>query len=255
MSGMQAKQLRIGTSGYQYKHWKGVFYPETIRQKDWFEYYARFFDTVELNNTFYRLPDVRTFSSWRSRTPPGFCYVLKYSRYGSHIMHLKNPQQHVEPFLNNARVLGRLLGPILVQLPPQWRLDLARLEQFLVFVPRKHRWALEFRNPSWLCPEVYAVLRRHRAALCIHDMIPDHPQEVTSDWIYLRYHGSRPHGSYSEDQLRREADKIQRHRANGLDVFAYFNNDMHGHALINAADLREFVTGQPNPLRELQWFW
>lgn len=255
MSANRERQLRIGTSGYEYKHWRSLFYPKEIRQKNWFEYYARFFDTVEMNSTFYRLPEEHTFETWRDRTPAGFCYALKYSRYGSHIMHLKNPRQHVEPFLHHARILGRLLGPILVQLPPKWRLDLARLEEFLAYVPRNHRWALEFRNPTWLCPQVYALLRRYGAALCIHDMIPDHPEEITTDWIYLRYHGSPPDGLYSHGRLRSEADRIRRHRAHGLDVFAYFNNDLHGNALINAADLREMVTGRPSVLRAFQWFW
>lgn len=247
--------LRVGTSGYQYKHWRGIFYPRTTRPRDWFEYYTRFFDTVELNNTFYRLPDVRTFEAWRERTPGGFCYALKYSRYGSHLMHLKNPEEHVRPFLTNAELLGPALGPILVQLPPAWGLDVSRLQAFLAAAPRRHRWAVEFRNPSWLCPQVYRLLAEHGSALCIHDKIPDHPWEMTAGWTYVRYHGGGEDGCYPPEHLRAEADRIHRLRSRGLDVFVYFNNDAHGYALINAADLRGHLTGRSNPLRELQWFW
>jgi uncharacterized protein YecE (DUF72 family) len=248
-------QLRVGTSGYQYRHWKGVFYPPHIRQGDWFEYYTRFFDTVELNNTFYRLPEASTFEAWRQRTPAGFCYALKYSRYGSHLMHLKKPEQHVPEFLTNAKLLGPALGPILVQLPPKWRRDAGRLRDFLATAPRRHRWAVEFRNPSWLCRETYALLGEYGAALCIHDRIPQHPWEITAGWTYLRYHGGSEDGNYSQDHLRAEAKKIEALTARGLDVFVYFNNDVHGYALVNAADLREYLTGQCNPLRDLQWFW
>lgn len=255
MSKSKAGQVRIGTSGYQYRHWKGIFYPDTIRQRDWFAHYAGFFDTVELNNTFYRLPGPQTFQNWRDRTPEGFCWVLKYSRFGSHIMHLKDPARHLGPFLANAELLQPFLGPILVQLPPSWHVDLARLDEFLAAAPRQHRWALEFRHPSWLCAEVYAVLRRYGAALCIHDKLPDHPHEITTAWTYLRYHGGPQEGNYPDTYLREQATRIIGLRRRGLDVYAFFNNDQHGYALINAADLRTLVTGQPNRLRELQWFW
>jgi len=247
--------LWIGTSGYQYNHWKGIFYPQHIRRADWFNHYAEFFDTVELNNTFYRLPEARVFEGWRQRTPEGFCYALKYSRYGSHIMHLKQPERHVGEYLENAGHLGAFLGPILVQLPPRWRRDTARLEAFLAAAPRHKRWAFEFRHPSWLCPAVYELLRARRAALCIHDKIPDHPWEITTGWTYLRYHGGLEDGSYSPSELKEQARRIRRLSADGLDVYAYFNNDLHGYALVNAADLKQLVTGRPNRLRDLQWFW
>lgn len=248
-------QVRVGTSGYQYRHWKDVFYPRTIRQADWFSHYAQFFDTVELNNTFYRLPDSKTFENWRDRTPPDFCYALKYSRYGSHIMHLKNAAEHIAQYLANAEKLGPFLGPILVQLPPAWRVDAKRLEEFLAAAPRRHRWAVEFRHPSWICPEVFSLLRSYCAALCIHDKIAGHPWEITTNWTYLRYHGGGHDGNYSSEHLRIEADRIKALRTRGLDVYVYFNNDWHGYALMNAADLRERVTGQENRLRALQWFW
>lgn len=249
------RQLRIGTSGYQYKHWKGVFYPPGLGTGQWFAHYARFFDTVELNNTFYRLPEAQTFRNWHDRTPEGFCYALKYSRFGSHLKHLRDPDEHVTPFLARAEVLGGHLGPILVQLPPKWRLDIARLRDFLAAAPRRYRWTFEFRNPSWLCEPVYRLLREFNAALCIHDMIPDHPREITADWVYLRYHGGRYDGCYSSEQLDVAAEELRRFERLDLDAFVYFNNDLHGHALINAADLVTKLTGRDTGVRQLQWFW
>ena len=233
--------LRIGTSGYQYKHWRGLFYPDGLATKRWFEHYAASFDTVEINNTFYNLPEASTFASWRERAPRGFCYALKFSRYATHMKRLRDPEAPLTRFLERAAVLGRHLGPILVQLPPRWRADPARLDDFLTAAPRRFRWTIEFRDPSWLDAEVYAVLRRHRAALCVHDLIPAHPREVTAPWVYLRYHGIRYGGSYEDAFLRDEAAAITRHRREGLDVYAYFNNDIGGHAVVNALRLRELA--------------
>jgi uncharacterized protein YecE (DUF72 family) len=236
----QQTNIRIGTSGYQYDHWKGVFYPEGMPKKEWLRFYCTRFDTVEINNTFYQLPPGKTFEGWYDEAPAGFCFALKYSRYGSHLKHLKDPQEHIPKFLERARRLKRRLGPILVQLPPSWRMDAERLAGFLAAAPREHRWALEFRHPSWLCEETYNVLRKHNSALCIHDMIEDHPREVTADWVYLRYHG-RDGGDYPHQALVAEARHIHEYRVRGLDVFAYFNNDAFGYALSNAADLKRYL--------------
>ncbi len=234
--------LRVGTSGYQYAHWKNVFYPPDVPVKRWFEHYAAHFDTVEINNTFYNLPAASTFASWRRRAPRRFLYALKFSRYGSHMKRLRDPEEPLARFLERAALLGEHLGPILVQLPPHWRADPMRLDAFLDAAPRAYRWTIEFRDPSWLCAEVYAVLRRRRAALCIHDLLPNHPREVTAPWVYLRFHGVRYRGSYSRASLRAEAREIARWRAAGLDVYAYFNNDVGGHAVVNAKTLRELAT-------------
>lgn len=247
--------LRVGTSGYQYNHWKGIFYPDSVPRRRWFEHYASIFDTVEMNNTFYVLPEARTFRDWGRRAPDGFCYALKYSRYGSHLKHLADPEQHINQYLANARQIGESLGPILVQLPPKWRIDLPRLEAFLDEAPRDVRWAFEFRNDSWLVPEVYRALRKHRAASCIHDKIDGHPREITAGWTYLRYHGGNYDGNYAPEQLKTQARLIRDLRRDGVDVYAYFNNDVHGHALLNAADLLQMVAGRANRLREANWFW
>jgi uncharacterized protein YecE (DUF72 family) len=237
-------QFRIGTSGYQYKHWRGLFYPRDLPGRAWFAYYARHFDTVEINNTFYGLPAAETFSAWRRQAPPGFVYVLKFSRYGSHLKRLKDPRATIKNFLQPARRLGKFLGPILVQLPPNWRVDADRLAGFLRVAPRSVRWALEFRDPSWLCEEIFFVLQSHNAALCIHDMIKDHPRRLTADWAYLRFHGQHYGGSYAPEALAAEAEWINQQLSAGRDVFAYFNNDAQGHAVGNAADLRSCVAGQ-----------
>lgn len=235
-------ELRIGTSGWQYRHWAGVFYPEGIPQRRWFEYYRTQFDTVEINNTFYNLPSVGTFDTWRQRAPEGFRYVLKYSRFGSHIKRLTEAGSHIHVFLERASRLGDFLGPILVQLPPRWNADPKRLADFLNAAPIEVRWALEFRDKSWLREEIYQILREHKAALCLHDLIEDHPMQITADWIYLRFHGAgeKYGGCYSPQRLSAEARKIRAWLEEGYDVFAYFNNDAHGYAPQNAADLRRF---------------
>jgi uncharacterized protein YecE (DUF72 family) len=236
-------RVRIGTSGYQYQHWKGVFYPEALRSREWFAFYARHFDTVEINNSFYGLPSGETFDAWRAQAPPGFLYALKFSRYGSHMKRLKEPRATISTFLQPARRLGKILGPILVQLPPNWRVDAGRVAGFLKAAPRSVRWALEFRDASWLVEDVFTVLENHNAALCIHDMIENHPRRITADWIYMRFHGERYGGSYTAQKLAAEARWIKQHLAEGKDVFAYFNNDVQGYAVKNAADLKRYVSG------------
>ena len=236
-----AANVRIGTSGYQYDHWRGRFYPEHLKKKEWFEHYAEHFDTVEINNTFYHLPGEETFRSWAAAAPDGFCFVLKFSRYGSHLKCLKDPEASISVFLDGARLLGDHLGPILVQLKPNWTVNLDRLSGFLAAAPSDQRWALEFRHPSWLCDDVYALLRRHNAALCIHDQLDNHPHEVTADWVYLRFHGANDGGNYSSQYLTARADEVACHAVEGRDVYAYFNNDARGYAVDNARDLKRHV--------------
>ena len=229
---------RVGTSGFHYNHWKRIFYPDDLPKSQWLSHYAKHFDTVEINNTFYHLPSAAAFDTWREQAPAGFLYALKFNRYGSHWMRLKTPGATIGNFLNVATRLDKLLGPILVQLPPRWDADPERLDGFLSAAPRSLRWAVEFRDSRWLCPEIFAILQRHQAALCIHDMIENHPRVLTTGWTYLRYHGERYTGSYSSEHLAAEAKWLSRQLASGVDVFAYFNNDIQGHAVVNAADLK-----------------
>ncbi len=237
-------ELRVGTSGWQYDHWRGVFYPDALPKKQWFSHYAQHFDTVEINSTFYNLPAAKTFDAWREQAPEGFVYVLKFSRYGSHLKKLKDPEGSIGTFMDRARHLGPVLGPILVQLPPNWGAVPGRLTDFLAAAPSDQRWAFEFRDRSWLCEEVYALLREHDAALCIHDLIDDHPEVVTAGWVYLRFHGASNGGSYSRPHLAAQAAKIGDHLRAGRDVYAFFNNDVRGYAVANAQDLRVCLLGE-----------
>jgi len=239
---------RIGCSGYEYKDWRGLVYPEALAKRQWFEYYTSLFDTVEINGTFYRLPEAATFDTWRDRAPTGFLYALKMSRYGSHLKHLADPAAWVPNFTERAIRLGDTLGPVLVQLPPRWRADTARLDAFLDTARKAApgvRWAVEVRDASWLCKDVYSVLERHGSALCIHDLIPAHPRVATTDWMYLRFHGPDPGhpycGSYSGQALSGVARRIRAHLDAGLDVYAYFNNDIDGCAVADARRLRSFI--------------
>ncbi|MEJ2645406.1 MAG: DUF72 domain-containing protein [Gammaproteobacteria bacterium] len=233
--------VRVGTSGYQYPHWRGVFYPPRLPTRKWFAYYADHFDTVEINNTFYRLPDGDVFDSWRQQAPRGFRYALKFSRYGTHIKRLKEPEAPLERFLDGAERLGRTLGPVLVQLPPHWRVNVERLSNFVGLLPRVQRWAMELRDESWLCQDVFDVLTAHNVALCVHDMIPDHPRVLTADFVYLRFHGDHYRGSYSHQFLVAQADRVADYLANEMDCYVYFNNDDQGHAARNALDLKRYL--------------
>lgn len=236
-------ELRVGTSGYRYDHWRRVFYPPELPKAEWFAFYARRFDTVEINNTFYRLPEAHVFEAWRAAAPPNFLYALKFSRYGTHLKRLRDPVQPIALFLERARRLGPALGPILVQLPPHWHADAARLEAFLEALPRTQRWAIEFRDSSWLCEPIFALLAKYGVALCVHDMLPRHPRRVTADFVYLRFHGRRYGGSYTPQQLVAHARRVRAFLEDGIDVYAYFNNDAEGHAVRNALDLRRYVGG------------
>lgn len=243
-AGSREIEIRIGTSGWQYDHWKEVFYPDSIDKKAWFGYYADIFDTVEINNTFYNLPSKQTFDSWREKAPPGFRYTLKYSRYGTHLKRLKDPEDHISTFLDRAERLKSFMGPILVQLRPDWKANTRRLKRFLRAAPSRCRWAIELRDSSWLCEETYNILREHNAALVQHDMIDNHPEIATADWVYLRFHGpgeDRYTGRYTDEMLSKIAGRIFGYAADGLDVYVYFNNDQSGYAPDNALALQEQV--------------
>jgi uncharacterized protein YecE (DUF72 family) len=234
-------RVRIGTSGYQYEDWRGRLYPRDLPRREWLAHYASQFDSVEINNTFYRLPEAETFAAWRERVPRSFCFALKFNRYGSHRKRLREPAATIGHFYERAQHLGATLGPILLQLPPRWRADPERLDAFLSASPRRLRWAVEFRDARWLIEPVYAVLRRHRAALCIHDLIADHPRQVTARFVYLRFHGPASGARYSRQRLAAEARRIRIFAARGLAVYVYFNNDARGHAVADARDLRRYV--------------
>ena len=234
----------VGCSGWMYDHWRGRVYPEDLPRRRWFEHYASLFDTVEINNTFYRLPPVPTVEGWAAQAPPGFVHALKLGQFGSHRMKLGDAASWLPNHLDRLERLGEHAGPTVVQLPPNWHRDTARLDEFLTVAPRTHRWAVELRHPSWLHEEVYEVLRRHGAALCIHDLLAGIPWELTTDWSYWRFHGpdarNRAYqGRYGADGLFWPVERMTYWLGRGHDVYAYFNNDDSGFAVEDARWLAE----------------
>jgi uncharacterized protein YecE (DUF72 family) len=242
--------VRVGCSGWSYKDWRGVIYPEGAPARTWFSLYAERFDTVEINNTFYRLPPATTVDAWAGQAPEGFCYSVKVGQFGSHRMKLRDAASWLPRHVERAERLGSHLGPNLLQLPPRWKRNPERLEEFLLAAPRHLRWAVELRDPSWIHDDVFDVLARHGAALCIHDLLPDHPWVRTTSWAYLRFHGPRAledkyRGRYGGRRLGPVAKKAQAWIDDGVDVFAYFNNDYDGHAVADAEWLAQRLHGSP----------
>ena len=247
-----AHQIRIGCSGWQYRHWaasgKGSarradpFYPADLPQSRWFAHYARHFDTVEINNSFYRLPPPDAFARWRQQAPSHFLYAVKASRFLTHMKKLKDPEEPLRRLFASASALKNHLGPVLFQLPPRWKVDLDRFERFLRALPRRRLHAVEFRDTSWYDERVYALLRRHRAALCLHDMPGSASGKLlVGSFVYVRFHHgtSRYGGRYPDNTLDEWADWLAEQAAAGLSIFAYFNNDTGGHAPRDAVRLRE----------------
>lgn len=235
---------RIGTSGWHYEHWIGAFYPSRTPASKMLAYYYGRFDTVELNNTFYRLPSGPALENWRDSTPPNFCFAAKGSRFLTHMKKLKDPEQGLERFFNAIEVLGEKLGPVLFQLPPNWERDAARLDHFLSALPQGHRYAFEFRNPTWNVPEIYRLLERHRAGYCIFHLAGfQSPMEVTTDLVYVRLHGpgGKYQGSYSDPALSDWARRIREWQRANAAVYVYFDNDQVGYAAKDALRLKELA--------------
>lgn len=235
--------LRVGCSGWSYKDWRGIVYPAELPQRLWFEHYQGLFDTVELNSTFYRLPATTTADHWAEAARPGFLYAVKVGAFGSHRMKLRDAASWLPNHLDRVERLGEHLGPNLVQLPPRWKRNADRLDEFLSCAPTTMRWTVEMREPSWLHDDVFDVLRRHRAALCVHDLLAAHPFELTTDWTYVRFHGPNAlqqayHGAYGDQRLEEWVARLGGVLDAGHDVYAYFNNDYSGHAVRDALHLR-----------------
>lgn len=248
--------IRVGCSGWQYKHWRGDFYPPDMPQSRWLEHYATVFDTVEVNNTFYRLPEGATFASWKRRVPRGFLFAVKASRYLTHMKKLKDPAEPLALLLSRARILGPTLGPILYQLPPRWPLtavSLERLDRFLETLPARRLHAIEFREPSWYDEDVMARLERHRVALCLHDMAGSASgRRAVGPFVYARFHGVQKYsGSYGDTSLEQWAEWLSLQAREGKRVFAYFNNDTGGHAPRDAIRLRRNISRKLNAQRDV----
>ena len=231
-------RIHIGTSGFSYLHWKGVFYPEKLPQRSWLEFYATRFRAVEINSSFYHLPRESVLESWYRRTPEGFTFVLKGSRTVTHIRRIKDCRDSVELFYERAFLLREKLGAVLWQLPPGLSADCGLLREFLRMLPARPTPVVEFRNPSWYAEDVYKTLADSGAAFCIHDIARCRsPDLVTAPVAYLRFHGTsgRYSGGYPDEHLRDRAEWIAR---TGIgEVYAFFNNDVQGHAVRDALTL------------------
>ncbi|HTL61790.1 MAG TPA: DUF72 domain-containing protein [Nitrospira sp.] len=237
-------EVRIGTSGWHYKHWLGPFYPAELRPSEMLAWYMDRFDTVELNNSFYHLPAPETFAGWRRTTPSSFCFAVKGSRYITHRKKLNDPSSALRRFMEPVNALGDKLGPILFQLPPRWSCNVPRLNTFLEALPRARRYTFEFRDPSWHAPAVYRALGRYNAAFCLYELDGfEAPYQLTADFVYVRLHGPgrKYQGDYSAKQLRDWARRITRWRTKLKAVYVYFDNDQAGYAAKNAAQLKSML--------------
>jgi uncharacterized protein YecE (DUF72 family) len=249
--------IRIGTSGWYYGHWAGPFYPADLPRDKWLEYYAWYFDTVELNNTFYHLPREETFRNWCKQAPAGFLFAVKANRYITHIKRLKDPQEVLDRFFERVRLLKKKLGPILYQLPPSLHKDLNRLESFIELLPKKEIAVFEFRHESWYCEDTYKLLGKFNVGFCIHAVARPSwpclhglearatPRVVTGDIIYVRFHGTtgRYSGCYSKSMLANWAKWLKDQTKNVRSIYVYFNNDACAYAIYNAKTLKQQLCG------------
>jgi uncharacterized protein YecE (DUF72 family) len=228
----------VGTSGWQYRDWRGTFYPADLPQSRWLEYYAGQFGIVEVNNTFYRLPERSTFEEWAARTPADFTFAMKASRYLTHIRRLRDPSEPVGRMLAHARGLKHKLGPVLLQLPPNLAAEPARLKESLARFPSRMHVAFEPRHNSWFTDEIYDVLAARNAALCLTDRLGKRgPMVRTADWYFLRFHEgtARPHPCYGDRALAGWAERLADEWPKTADGYVFFNNDARACAVRNAA--------------------
>lgn len=235
----------IGTSGWHYDHWRGRFYPSELPKSKWLDFYSVHFSTVELNNSFYRLPSEKAFVNWRDSSPPSFSFAVKVSRFITHIKKLRNAEEPLKNFLDRACFLEGKLGPLLYQLPPNMKRNDEVLTDFLSLLPTGLSHVFEFRNPSWLDEGVFEILQRHGVGFCIYDM-PDFttPLVTTANFAYIRFHGSTwmYGGCYSDEELKDWARKIVRLSEGLSAVYIYFNNDAEAFAIQNACTLAAYLS-------------
>lgn len=245
--GVSTGGIHVGCSGWVYRHWKGGFYPADLPQKRWFEHYSSEFDTVEINASFYRLPLASTFVGWREKAPPGFRYAVKANRSLTHSKRLVGCEQQVDEFIALARGLGETLGPILYQLPPSLKKDLPRLGAFLERLPSDIEHAVEFRHSSWYDEDVLALLDAQGAGFVTHDLAGlISPRWASGRTAYVRFHGTggKYWGRYSEEQMADWAGWLREQRAEGRSAWAYFNNDIHEHAIADARNLKRMLAAR-----------
>jgi uncharacterized protein YecE (DUF72 family) len=237
-------QYYVGTSGWHYNHWRDRFYPENLAKRKWLEFYSGHFATVELNNSFYRLPSEGAFANWRGSSPSDFAFAVKVSRFITHIKRLKDTEGAVGKFINRAEILGEKLGPLLYQLPPNMHRDDGRLESFLSTLPRGLKHVFEFRHQSWLEEGVLETLHKYGMGLCVFDMPSvSCPLVATADFAYIRFHGSTGlySSQYSDEELADWAKKLAALGVGLKEIYIYFNNDAEAFAVRNAMTLRGYL--------------
>lgn len=239
-------KIYIGTSGWNYDHWKENFYPDDLKSSEWLKYYQDQFNSVEINNSFYKLPEKKTLRSWRDTVHKDFKLTPKANRYITHMKKLKEPDESLQKMLDAFSELNDFLGPILFQLPPNWNFNEERLESFLSLLPDENRYAFEFRDKSWINDQSIELLDKHNASFCIYDLTGyQTPEYLPADFVYLRLHGpdkkEKFKGKYTEGQLSEWADKIKKWSKKGMDVYVYFNNDEQAYAPQNAKQLNKIL--------------
>ncbi len=243
----------IGTSGWHYDHWRHRFYPEKLTKAEWLKFYARHFTTVEVNNSFYRLPSETAFANWRDSSPDNFTFAVKVSRFITHIKRLKNTGESVDNFISRAKILEEKLGPLLYQLPPNMHRNDEVLESFLATLPRGFKHVFEFRHQSWLDENVLEILHKYNVGLCVFDMPSlSCPLVATADFAYIRFHGSTGlyWSCYSDEELANWAEKLASLAGKLKEVYIYFNNDAEAFAVRNAITLRSYLQTPKQNLRE-----
>lgn len=237
--------IRIGTSGWQYRHWRKSFYPEKLRRADWLAHYATVFDTVEVNASFYKLPDASDIHRWCESTPGDFRFSVKAPRAITHFKKLKNCESLLRALIGRIAAFDERLGPVLFQLPPRWRCNPRRLDDFLSLLPDDGCFAFEFRDPSWHREEIYAMLGEHQAAFCIFDLDGQvSALETPSHFVYVRLHGPRSAyvGNYRAPALRTWAGRALGWQRENRDVYIYFDNDARAYSARNARRMQRMMS-------------
>ncbi|MGD8523115.1 MAG: DUF72 domain-containing protein [Desulfobacterales bacterium] len=238
------QKIHIGTSGWRYEHWRGPFYPEGLSTDAMLAYYSRHLQTVEVNRSFYQLPQKDTFLSWRDTCHPGFNFTIKAHRYITHMKKLKDATGRLSLFLERIKVIDYKLGPILFQLPSRWRFNAHRLNEFLEQLPGDYRYAFEFRDPSWYNSRTYEALSRYGTAFCIYDLAGHQsPKEITTNFVYVRLYGTEEpyRGKYDDSALIDWAGHFYSWAHQGKEIFCYFDNDKAGYAVKNALKLHKII--------------
>ncbi len=254
---MPRSKIYIGTSGWLYRHWIGKFYPEKSNAKRQWEFYSNHFDTIEINNTFYKLPPPTVFESWYDNSPKKMLFTIKANHFITHARKLTQPEEPITRLFGSIAPLKEKLGPILFQLPPKWKVNVTRFKEFLEALPRGYRYAFEFRNHTWYDEEIYQLLQNHNCAFCIYNL--EHhlsPMKVTADFVYLRLHGPtefKYQGSYSNAALKKWAKQCLTWQKEKKEVYVYFDNDQEAYAAFNALTLKQFIANSKSSKQRLKF--